>query len=116
MSKRLNLLERIRQISLSFPDTSEVIQFGHPFFKWLNKPFAIYSGDDGDRLSIKVEKESQPVFLADPRFSKTPYLGHHGWVSLALSNKPDWEEIEELIRGSYEFVSTPKQKAKNKQK
>jgi len=116
MSKRLNLVHRIRAFCLSFPDSSEVIQFGHPFYKWRKKPFAVYSDDHGDQLSIKVEKQSQPIFLADPRFTKTPYIGNHGWVTLTLQATIDWEEVEELIRGSYRFVASPPRKAKNKQK
>lgn len=105
-------LQRIERFCLSFPDTKVVIQFGHPFYKWRDKPFCIV----GETLSIKVEKQSQPVFLQDPRFTMTHYIGRHGWISLQLPAKPDWEEIEELIRGSYLLVSTPKPKAKKKQK
>lgn len=108
--------QRIQQFCLSFPESTVAIQFGHPFYKWRAKPFCVFSDDEGDRLSIKVEMESQPVFLEDPRFHKTPYIGHRGWITLVLPAKPDWEEIEELIRGSYLFVSTPKPKAKKKQK
>ncbi|MBM3758682.1 MAG: MmcQ/YjbR family DNA-binding protein [Acidobacteria bacterium] len=109
-------LKRIQQFCLSFPDTQVVIQFGHPFYKWRDKPFCIYTDDKGEDISIKVEKQSQSIFLEDPRFTKTPYIGNHGWITLSLSGKIDWEEIEELIRGSYEFVSAPKPKAKKKQK
>jgi predicted DNA-binding protein (MmcQ/YjbR family) len=107
MSKQVNPLARIRNFCLQFPDSKEVIQFGHPFFKWRDKPFAVL--DDND-ISIKVEKESQPLFLEDPRFTKTPYIGNHGWITLSLSPPINWEEVEELIRGSYEFVSTKKAK------
>lgn len=116
MSNRLNPLPRIRAFCLAFPGATEVPQFGHPFFKIAGKPFAIYSDNQGHELSIKVEKESQSVFLADPRFTKTPYIGNHGWVTLALSPSPDWEEIEELIRGSHDFVQSTLPKAKKKQK
>ena len=107
---------RIQHFCLAFPDSKVVIQFGHPFYKWRDKPFCVYSDEQGEQLSIKVEKESQPIFLADPRFHKTPYVGQHGWITLTLPAKPDWEEIEELIRGSYQLVSTPKPKAKKRQK
>ncbi len=112
MSKRLNLLEEIRRICLAWPDTKEVVQFGHPWFKWRDKPFAIYTEDPSPELSVKVEMQAQPVFLADPRYSKTPYLGHRGWVTLRLEQALDWEEITEMLRGSYELAK----KAKRKQK
>jgi predicted DNA-binding protein (MmcQ/YjbR family) len=113
MSNSSKLLARIRAFALGLPGAEERIQFGHPFFKVNGKPFAIYSDDTGEQLSVKFEKESQQVFLQDPRFTKTPYLGNHGWVTLTLPAKPDWEEVEELIRGSHEFVTTkPKTKKK----
>ena len=107
MSKQVNPLARIRNFCLQFPDSKEVIQFGHPFFKWRDKPFAVLDEND---ISIKVEKESQPLFLEDPRFTKTPYIGNHGWINLSLNPPILWEEVEELIRGSYEFVATKKAK------
>jgi predicted DNA-binding protein (MmcQ/YjbR family) len=45
----------------------------------------------------------QGVFLKDPRFYKTPYIGRKGWVSLKLRAAPlDWPEITELIKASYQ--------------
>ncbi len=92
-----------------------MMQFGHPFFKWRDKPFAIFSDEGGEKLSIKLEKQIQPIFLQDSRFTKTRYVGRHGWVTLTLDSKVDMEEIEELIRGSYQFVSAKSQKAKKRQ-
>ncbi len=107
MSKLVKPADRIREFCLQFPDTKEVIQFGHPFFKWRDKPFAVLDQND---ISIKVEKEAQPLFLKDPRFTKTPYIGNHGWITLKLDAPIDWEEVEELILGSYKFVAAKKAK------
>lgn len=104
------VVERIRKIALSLPETVEVEQFGSPFFKFRKKPFAVFAEEGSAQLSVKVEKASQPIFLEDPRFFKTAYVGKHGWVTLRIAAKPDWEEIEELIRGSYAFVKNTKKK------
>lgn len=106
------VLDRIRRLALAMPEAEEVIQFGQPFFKVRKKPFAVYSDEAGHQLSIKVEKASQPIFLEDPRFHKTPYIGNHGWVTLQLDPTPDWEEVEGLITGSYDFVRNAKKKQK----
>ncbi len=111
MSKSVVPAERVRRFCLAFPDSAEVIQFGHPFFKWRGKPFTVLSDHENDLLSIKVEKEVQPIFLQDPRFTKTAYVGQHGWISIRLTSSLDWEEIEALIEGSYRLVSSKKQKA-----
>ena len=116
MSKSIAPGARIRRFCLSFPEAAVVIQFGHPFFKWRTKPFAILSGETEDQLSIKVEKEVQPIFLADPRFTKTRYVGQHGWITMHLNSKLDWEEIEGLIGCSYQLVTSKKQRAKIRRK
>lgn len=116
MSKFVHSAERIRRFCLSFPEAAEVTQFGHPFFKWRAKPFTVLSGDAEEVFSIKVEKEVQPIFLQDPRFTKTAYIGQHGWVSMRLTGSLDWEEIEGLIEASYQLVSSKKQKANTRRK
>ncbi len=115
MSKPTPFRQRIREFCLAFPEAIAIVQFGHPFYKWKDKPFAIYSDEDGEKLSIKLEKQVQPIFLEDPRFKKTQYVGRHGWVTLTLDTKVEMEEVEELIRGSYEFVSEKNEKAKKRQ-
>ena len=32
---------------------------------------------------------------------KTPYIGHHGWVSIKSEEKIDWNEMGELIKEAY---------------
>jgi len=62
-----------------------------------------YKGDFS--LCILVGLPLQGVFLKDPRFYKTPYIGKKGWVSLKLHAAPlDWKEIEQLIKASYNEV------------
>ncbi len=116
MSKLLPAGECIRRFCLGFPEAAEVTQFGHPFFKWRGMPFTVLSGDADEVLSIKVEKNVQPIFLQDSRFTKTAYIGQHGWVSMRLTGSLDWEEIEGLIEASYQLVSSKKQKANTRRK
>lgn len=116
MSKPTRFQPRIRDFCLALPEAIVVLQFGHPFYKWRAKPFAIYSDEVGETLSIKVEKQVQPIFLEDSRFEKTKYVGRHGWVTLTLDSKIQIEEVEELIRGSYDFVLGRTRKAKNRQR
>lgn len=116
MSKFVPAAERIRYFCLGFPDAADLTQFGHPFFKWQGKPFTVLSGEVDEVLSIKVEKDVQPIFLQDPRFTKTAYIGQHGWVSMRLTGSLDWEEIEGLIEASYQLVSSKKQKANTRRK
>jgi predicted DNA-binding protein (MmcQ/YjbR family) len=102
------LLTKLRKICSLLPDVTETVSFGHPTFQVSGKTFAVfeqYKGEFG--LALKVEKELQSVFLKDPRFYLTPYIGKHGWVTLRMNSKPaDWKEVRELVRGSYGLVAT----------
>jgi predicted DNA-binding protein (MmcQ/YjbR family) len=99
-------VDRLRKICLALPDAAETENFGHPFFRFRKKPFCVYNGEKATpAVSFKVLKTEQGMFLEDPRFYKTPYVGQHGWVSLRLSGRLSWKEIEELVQASYHLVS-----------
>ena len=84
------LLTRLRKILSQLPDVTETVSFGHPTFQVAGKTFSVFEQYKGELgLALKVEKELQPVFLKDPRFYMTPYIGKHGWVTLrAPAAKP----------------------------
>ena len=52
-------------------------------------------------LSFKSDKEQQYVLLQQGGYVKTPYIGHHGWVSLSTDTDPDWNQLDELIKEAY---------------
>ena len=98
-------LSKLRQICDTLPNVQETVSFGHPTFQVTGKTFAVfefYKGELG--LALKVEKELQQVFLNDPRFYRTPYIGKHGWVTLRMKSKPNWNEVRALLRGSYRLI------------
>jgi predicted DNA-binding protein (MmcQ/YjbR family) len=100
------ILTRLRKICLQLTDATETVTYGHPTFQVNGKTFAVfeqYKGEFG--LALKVEKELQEVFLKDPRFFRTPYIGKHGWVTLRMDKKPaDWKEVREMVKGSYRLI------------
>lgn len=68
--------------------------------------FCLYHGHaDEPAIAFKVAKTEQSIFLEDPRFYRTPYIGQHGWVSLREQASLNWDEIEELAKGSYQLVA-----------
>jgi predicted DNA-binding protein (MmcQ/YjbR family) len=55
------------------------------------------------------------MFLDDSRFFRTPYIGRHGWVTLRVyAAKLNWNEIRELVKGSYDLVAPAKKRSKRK--
>jgi predicted DNA-binding protein (MmcQ/YjbR family) len=112
------ILKRLRKICLRLPAATEEITFGHPTFRVEKKMFAVleeYKGELG--ICLKVGTLLQGVFLDDPRFFRTPYIGKHGWVTLRVHAAPlNWNEIRELVKGSYDLVSPAKPRLRAKKK
>ena len=103
------ILAKLREICLALPKTSETVTFGHPTFQVGTKTFVVLETYKGElSICFKVGKSMQSVFLGDPRFYRTPYVGQHGWVSLRAKTRLNWKEIAELARGSYELVIVKK--------
>jgi predicted DNA-binding protein (MmcQ/YjbR family) len=96
------VIERLRKICLALPDTVETTNFGHPFFRYKKKPFCVFHEK---AIAFKVLKNEVGIFLEDPRFFKTPYMHHNGWISLHAQGKLDWKEITELVKASYNLTS-----------
>ncbi len=99
-------VERVRSICLAYPEVSEVEQFGEPWWRAGKKPFASY-GADGlqDGMAFNVTPMDQSQLILDPRFSKTAYVGQHGWTTLTFGKSVDWGEVEELIDIAYRKVA-----------
>ena len=96
-------LERVRKIAFALPEVVETESFGHPWFRAGGKMFTVF-GDEGGGWSLcfKCGKQDMGIFLEDPRFVKTPYVGQHGWVTLRLDPvKPNWDEVADLMKMSY---------------
>ena len=109
------ILKKLRAICLRLPAATEGVTFGHPTFRIEGKMFAVleeYKGELG--ICVKVGTLLQGVFLDDPRFFRTPYIGKHGWVTLRVhAARLNWSEIRELVKGSYDLVA-PKSTAKKR--
>lgn len=100
-------LALMRAISAPYPQAEEYTMVHHPAFRVGKKPFVILGGDDEATLCVKVPKELQHVYLEDPRFFKTPYIGQHGWVSMKLDLMKE-AEVRKLIDVSYRGVAPKK--------
>ncbi len=100
------MILRLRKICLGLPEATETTNFGHPFFRVKKKPFCVFHGtEEVPAIAFKVLKSEQAIFLDDPRFFKTPYMHHNGWVSLHARGKLDWAEIKELVKASYDLTA-----------
>lgn len=103
------VIERLRRICLALPDTSETASWGHPNFRVRGKIFCAYEQYKGEwSICVGVGKNMQGVYLADPRFYRTPYVGQHGWVSLKTTPaRINWKEVRGLVKISYGLIAPP---------
>jgi predicted DNA-binding protein (MmcQ/YjbR family) len=71
----------------------------------------------GPSIGFKLEREHAAALVEDdPRFSRAPYVGQHGWVSMDLSGDvsgpTDWDEVRTLVEESYRLIAPKRSLAK----
>jgi predicted DNA-binding protein (MmcQ/YjbR family) len=106
------VLARIRKICMPLEGTEEKLSHGHPTFATSKGIYAVLEEYRGElSICVKVGLEVQGVFLEDPRYYLTPYIGKLGWVSLKVHAAPlDWKEIAGLLGASHQLVNQPKRR------
>ena len=104
--------KKLSALCLSFPGTTMQQMHAHVAFKAGTKIFAYYLNDHhGDGIvsvSCKVlHGDNQRLIDSSPRkFYMPAYIGPRGWVALRLDRPTvDWNEVTELLRGSYMQVA-----------
>lgn len=107
------LLSALRRATARLPEVQEVIDgFGHTTFKVRKKSFVIAGmGEDGSTISIKSDPTTQSHLIRRGPYYRTPYIGQHGWVSVADPLRQDWTELEDLIVDAYRSAA-PKRLAR----
>lgn len=100
--------DRLRKICLALPEAAEQETWEEATFRVRAKIFAM-TASRGDRFSFwcKAPPGSQQILVgADPeRFFVPPYVGHKGWVGVYLDGRPDWHEVDALVRRSYRLTA-----------
>lgn len=102
MPKHAKRLDGLRQRALALPETTEDQSFGNPVWRAGKKTFVTaYARDKKVYYSFWVGVDNQPNYSMDQRFHVPPYTGHNGWISLDVTSRCTWSEIDTLLDGSY---------------
>jgi predicted DNA-binding protein (MmcQ/YjbR family) len=111
--KGRRVLDNMREICLALPDTKETLTWGQPHFRVGEKIFA-GCGDEKGRpvIGFKLEMDHADAIIQDARFSRAPYVGHKGWVSMDASGVHDWNEVRPLVLESYRLIAPKRTVAK----
>jgi predicted DNA-binding protein (MmcQ/YjbR family) len=114
------LLSRVREMALEFPDAAEKVSHGIPAF-YTTKVFAYYGGSvkvDGEyrrhhqSVLVLLEPEERDALVDDSRCYVPAYLGPSGWIGIDLDDDTDWAEIGELLDASYRRTAGPRRVAR----
>jgi hypothetical protein len=97
------ILQRARDLYLSWPEVCEDTQFGARVWRVGKKTFAWLRADrnlharkgKGPRLHLYfwVGVAAQGLMSADERFHIPAYMGHNGWIALDVTESCDWQEV-----------------------
>ena len=114
-AQRRTALDRLRQVCLALPETSERPSHGAPsFFVREKKCFLMLLDDHHDDGRFAIWCAAPPgnqelLVQADPdRFFRPPYVGHRGWLGVMLHGKVDWDEVAGIVEDAFATVA-PKQ-------
>jgi predicted DNA-binding protein (MmcQ/YjbR family) len=100
-----DVLARLREVCLSWPETTETASWGHPNFRAGKKTFAAYEHVKGrPSIAIKVAPRDGARLLKQPQFFTTPY-GRGQWVSTWIDGPLDWDLVTGLLEKSYRTVA-----------
>ena len=105
-------LAKLTKICLALPETTRRTHGEHAAFLVRKKVFVYFlydhHGDGMVGLACKVLRgDNARLVAADPkRFYMPAYIASRGWVALRLDvGKVDWEEVRELVSGSYQLLA-----------
>ena len=98
--------EWLRKLCLSFPGTTEQIQWGYDLlFKVGGKMFAITPLEPAPVcLSFKASPEKFAELTERQNIIPAPYLARAQWVALQTRDAVAHEELAGLLRESYEMI------------
>ena len=104
--------DRVREVALALPETSERLSHGSPtFFIREKKTFVMcmdHHHNDG-RVAIWCSAapgvQDELVTQEPERFFVPPYVGHRGWIGVRLDVDVDWEEIAAIVTDAYRNVA-----------
>ena len=112
---KARVVERLRQICLELPETTERLSHGAPTFFVRGKRAFLMVLDDhhGDgRFAVwcaAADGVQQMLVEADPdRFFVPPYVGHRGWLGVRLDRGLDWDELAGIAEDAYGRVAPAK--------
>lgn len=106
-------LQRVRQICIALPETSEKLSHGEPTFFVRKKVFVMFANNhhnDGHvAVWLPVPPGLQEVLIASEpqKYFRPPYVGHRGWVGIECAAATN-AELTTHIREAWRIIAPAK--------
>jgi predicted DNA-binding protein (MmcQ/YjbR family) len=105
MASTGGVLQRLRALCLSLPETSERSSWGHPNFRAGKKTFAAFERVKGrPSIAFRLNRADAARLTRRKQFFATPY-GRGLWISIWSDTRLDWRLISSLVRRGYRVVA-----------
>ena len=99
------MLDWLRRYCLTFPHTTESMQWEALVFKVAGKMFAVAALEPGQYfLTIKCPPEKFEEMLEKPGIAPAPYLARAKWIALEDPDAVSQGELKAMIAESYHSV------------
>ena len=111
-------LERVRQMCLALPETSERLSHGEPTFFVHKKVFVMFANNhhnDGHIavwLPVPPGVQSSLIETAPEIYFRPPYVGGRGWIGIELPRISD-EDLSFYIQVAWELIAPKRLLAKD---
>jgi predicted DNA-binding protein (MmcQ/YjbR family) len=99
------VLQRVRKLCLSMPESSEASSWGHPNFRAGKRTFATFEWiNERPSIAFRLNPTDVDLLLRRQGFFLTPY-GQGRWVSIWADAALNWGLVERLLEQSYRIVA-----------
>jgi len=99
------VVQRLRSLCLSLPETTETSSWGHPNFRAGKKTFAAFEIVQGrPSIAFRLDPANVERLLRRKPSFLTPY-GRGLWVSLWVDGRVNWKLVADLVHRSYRTVA-----------
>jgi hypothetical protein len=108
-------LIRLTKICLALPESTRRCSGQHAGFYVRSRSCGFFLKDQNAECIVSIAAKVIPgdntalVAASPARFCLPAYVGSRGWVALRLdAGEIDWDEVAELVTGSYRLIAPKK--------
>lgn len=101
------VLDQLRDVALSLPQTKETVTWGKPHFRVVEKIFCGCADQKGEpTIRLKLDAAEARLMMGAPGIEKAAYSRpNDGWIAIKPNTFGDWDEISRMVIASFRLVA-----------